>query len=182
METTKNSADRFQLLIKAYERFVPKQFLNLLGKDEIISVQLGDQIEKNMTILFSDIRGFTSLSKQLTPQQTFNFLNSYLSQMESVIMSHHGIIDKYAGDAIMALFPTSADNAVNCANAMRARLWKYNIGRKRAGYEPVKIGIGLNSGLVMLGTIGGSERIVDWLVNHTLKLDMHLDRFIKSKK
>jgi len=122
MKTIKNIANPIELLMRAYERFVPKQFLNLLGKDEITSVQFGDQIEKNMIILFSDIRGFTSLSEELTPQQTFNFLNSYMSQMEPVIASHSGIIDKYVGDAIMALFPTNADDAVNCANAMRTGL------------------------------------------------------------
>ena len=180
METTKKSADRFQLLMRAYERFVPKQFLNLLGKDEITSVQFGDQIEKNMTILFSDIRGFTSLSEELTPQQTFNFLNSYLSQMESVIMSHNGIIDKYVGDAIMALFPASADNAVNCANAMRDQLEKYNIGRKHAGYEPVKIGIGLNSGLVMLGTIGGSERMEGTVIGDAVNLASRIEGLSKK--
>lgn len=180
METTKNSANRFQLLMRAYERFVPKQFLNLLGKDEITSVQLGDQIEKNMTILFSDIRGFTSLSEELTPQQTFNFLNSYLSQMESVIMSHNGIIDKYVGDAIMALFPTSADNAVNCANAMRDRLGKYNIDRRRAGHEPIKIGIGLNSGLVMLGTIGGSERMESTVIGDAVNLASRIEGLSKK--
>ncbi|MBW2596692.1 MAG: bacteriohemerythrin [Deltaproteobacteria bacterium] len=180
METTKNSAERFQSLVRAYERFVPRQFLNLLGKDEITSVQFGDQIEKNMTILFSDIRGFTSLSEELTPQQTFNFLNSYLSQMEPVIASHNGIIDKYVGDAIMALFPASADDAVNCANAMRGRLEGYNIGRKSAGYEPVRIGIGLNSGLVILGTIGGSERMEGTVIGDAVNLASRIEGLSKK--
>lgn len=180
METTKNSVDHFQLLMRAYERFVPKQFLNLLGKDDITSVQLGDQIEKNMTVLFSDIRGFTSLSEELTPQQTFKFLNSYLNQMEPVIMSHNGFIDKYIGDAIMALFPTSADNAVNCANAMRDRLGEYNIDRKRAGHEPIKIGIGLNSGLVILGTIGGSERMESTVIGDAVNLASRIEELTKK--
>lgn len=180
METTKNSVNHFQSLMRAYERFVPKQFLNLLGKDDITSVQLGDQIEKNMTVLFSDIRGFTSLSEELTPQQTFKFLNSYLNQMEPVIMSHNGIIDKYIGDAIMALFPTSADNAVNCANAMRDRLGEYNIDRKRAGHEPIKIGIGLNSGLVILGTIGGSERMESTVIGDAVNLASRIEGLTKK--
>ena len=83
METTKNSADRFQLLIKAYERFVPRQFLNLLGKDEIISVKFGDQIEKNMTILFSDIRDFTSLSEESMTTTKGNGIRFYFSKNPS---------------------------------------------------------------------------------------------------
>ena len=180
METTKNSANRIQLLMRAYERFVPNEFLNMLGKEDITSIQLGDQIETNMTILFSDIRGFTSMSEELTPQQTFDFLNSYLSQMEPVIMSHNGIIDKYIGDAIMALFPASADNALNCANAMIERLGEYNIGRKRAGYEPIRIGIGLNSGLLMLGTIGGSKRMEGTVIGDAVNLASRIEGLSKT--
>lgn len=180
MDITKNSENHIQLLIRAYERFVPNEFLNMLGKENITSIQLGDQIEKNMTILFSDIRGFTSLSEKLTPQQTFDFLNSYLREMEPVIMSHNGIIDKYIGDAIMALFPASADNALSCANAMIERLGEYNIGRKRAGYEPIKIGIGLNSGLVMLGTIGGSERMEGTVIGDAVNLASRIEGLSKT--
>jgi len=152
----------------------------MLGKEDITSLQLGDQIEKNMTILFSDIRGFTSISEELTPQQTFDFLNSYLGQMEPVIMSHNGVIDKYIGDAIMALFPASADNALNCANAMIRKLGEYNVGRKRAGYEPIKIGIGLNSGLLMLGTIGGSKRMEGTVIGDAVNLASRIEGLSKT--
>ncbi|MBD3308633.1 AAA family ATPase, partial [candidate division KSB3 bacterium] len=152
-------ADEQIELTNAYSRFVPREFLRLLEKKSIIDVQLGDHVEKEITVMFADIRGFTHLSEQLTPQENFNFINSYLSQMNQIIREHQGVIDKYIGDAIMALFPTSADDAVKCAIAMLEKLKRYNQGRKRAGYRPIQIGIGLNTGLLMLGTIGDQHRM-----------------------
>ena len=86
------------------ERFVPKAFLSIMGKPSIVSVKLGDNIRLNMTVLFSDIRNFTGQSEQMTPDENFAFINFYLERMGPVIRDHNGFIDKYIGDAIMALF------------------------------------------------------------------------------
>ncbi|PJC02786.1 MAG: histidine kinase, partial [Gallionellales bacterium CG_4_9_14_0_8_um_filter_59_50] len=75
----------------AYSRLVPHQLLSLLQARSIVDVKLGDQVERKMTILFTDIRDFTSLSESMTPAENFEFINSYLSQMEPVISRHHGI-------------------------------------------------------------------------------------------
>ncbi|MBK7685122.1 MAG: adenylate/guanylate cyclase domain-containing protein [Rhodocyclaceae bacterium] len=123
----------------AYGRFVPRQFLHLLGHNDIRNVELGQQVECKMTVLFSDLRDFTALSESMSPQENFNLLNSYLMQMEPVIAAHGGFIDKYVGDAIMALFPDSPDEAVRGALAMLGKLDEYNAGRQRAGYRPVKL-------------------------------------------
>ena len=93
------------------ERFVPQAFLAIVGKPSIVEVELGDNKRKNMTILFSDIRSFTTLSEAMTPDENFAFINAYLERMGPVIRDHNGFIDKYIGDAIMALFE-SADDAV----------------------------------------------------------------------
>ena len=148
----------FQLQ-KAYERFVPKEFLNLLGKKSIIDVQLGDQIQQDMTILSSDIRGFTTISEKMTSQETFDFINAYLGQIEPMIHQHHGVIDKYIGDAVLAVFPTCADDAIQGSIAMLKALEQHNQMLKLAGYDPIQIGIGLNTGRLTLGMIGGQRRI-----------------------
>jgi class 3 adenylate cyclase len=83
-----------------------------LNKSSIVDVELGDQVQLEMSLLFSDIRGFTTLSESMTPEENFKFINSYLSRMEPAITEHNGFIDKYIGDAIMALFSGEADNAV----------------------------------------------------------------------
>lgn len=164
----------------AYSRFVPRQFLHLLGVKDIRAVQLGQQVEQSMTILFSDIRDFTSLSESMSPQENFNFLNSYLVQMEPVIAAHGGIIDKYIGDAIMALFPASPDDALRCSLAMLAKLDEYNAGRERAGYRPIKIGIGINTGIVILGTVGGEGRMDGTVIGDAVNLASRLERMTKE--
>lgn len=144
---------------QAYQRFVPLEFLHLFDKKSILEVQLGDQVEKEMTILFSDIRGFTSISENMTPQDIFDFINNYLGQMEPIILEHHGVIDKYVGDAIMALFPTCVEDAINNSIAMLKTLHQYNQLLKKTACPPIKIGIGLNTGPMRVGTIGGQNRM-----------------------
>ncbi len=163
----------------AYGKFVPHEFLRLLQKESILDVKLGDQVQKEMTILFSDIREFTTLSEVMSPEETFKFINSYLSQMEPVIADHHGFIDKYIGDTIMALFSTDADGAVHNAIAMMKRLGEYNENRKRAGYRPIQIGIGLNTGRLILGTVGGQRRMEGTVISDAVNLASRLEGLTK---
>lgn len=164
----------------AYGRFVPRQFLHLLGHNDIRNVELGQQVECKMTVLFSDLRDFTALSESMSPQENFNLLNSYLMQMEPVIAAHGGFIDKYVGDAIMALFPDSPDEAVRGALAMLGKLDEYNAGRERAGYRPVKIGIGINTGIVIIGTIGGKGRMDGTVIGDAVNLAARMERLTKD--
>lgn len=171
---------RLKLLERTLLHFVPRDLISFLGKASLIDVELGDQIEKNMSVVFTDIRDFTSLSESMSPQQTFNMINSYLSVMNPVISTHHGMIDKYMGDAIMALFPTAADDALAAALAMLTRLNEYNAGRERATYAPIRIGIGVNTGLLMLGVIGGGNRMEGTVLGHTVNLASRLQTLTKT--
>lgn len=164
----------------AYGRLVPHQLLNLLEAKSIVDLKLGDQVERKMTIMFSDIRDFTPLSESMTPAENFEFINSYLSQMEPVISRHRGIIDKYIGDTIMALFAHSADDALSGAIAMLERLGYYNAGRVRAGYAPIQIGIGLNTGVVMIGTVGGLNRMDSTVIGDAVNLTARLEESTKT--
>jgi two-component system sensor histidine kinase ChiS len=163
----------------AYSRFVPLEFIRLLNKKNVVDVSLGDQIEKEMTILFSDVRGFTSLSEMMTPQENFDFINAYLGQMEPVIHQYQGIIDKYIGDAIMALFPSSADDAVKGAIAMLKNLTKYNKLLRRASFQTMKIGIGLHTGWLMLGTVGGQRRMDSTVISDAVNLASRIEGMTK---
>ena len=164
----------------AYGRFVPREFLRFLKKQSIVEVELGDSVAREMTVLFADIRGFTRLSEQMTPEENFRFINDYLSQMEPAISKYDGFIDKYIGDAIMALFPHCADDAIQAAIAMLGRLEDYNrLNRAPKGLEPIAIGIGLNAGPLMLGTVGGSLRMDSTVVGDTVNLTSRLEGLTK---
>jgi len=167
-------------IVRAYSRFVPREIISLMGKDDISNVSLGDYIEKTMTILFSDIRDFTSLSEEMTPRENFAFINSYMACMNPVIARNGGIIDKYIGDAIMALFPVNADNALHCAIDMLAELRSFNKKIKKSGYSSVKIGIGLNTGLMMLGIIGGKHFIETTVISDAVNLASRIESMTKD--
>jgi hemerythrin len=172
--------DDLESLIHSYDRFVPYQLLEMLDKKSILDVELGNHVEKKLTIMFADIRNFTALSENLTPMENFNFINSYLSRMEPVINRHNGIIDKFIGDAIMALFPTCGDDALQCSVALLQEVRRYNEDRKKAGYKPIAIGIGLNTGLSMLGTIGGFTRMEGTVISDAVNLSSRLESLTKD--
>jgi len=164
----------------AYSRFLPHQFLGLLGKTDVSDIRLGDNVETMMTVLFADIRGFTSLSESMTPRENFRFINSYLRQMEPALFRSRGIIDKYIGDAIMALFPTSADDAVRGAIGMLEALRRFNRTRRRSGEPSIRIGIGLNTGPAMAGAIGGPRRMETTVISDTVNLASRLESLTKT--
>ena len=167
-------------LTDAYGRFVPHEFLHFLGYESILEVKLGDQIQKEMSVLFSDIRDFTSLSETMTPAENFQFINAYLSRMEPAITDNFGFIDKYIGDAIMALFDGSADDAVKAGIAMLEELNEYNISRNRPDCPPLQIGIGINTGSLMLGTVGGQSRMDSTVISDAVNLASRVETLTKE--
>ncbi|MBW4681389.1 MAG: AAA family ATPase [Microcoleus vaginatus WJT46-NPBG5] len=167
-------------LNQAFERFVPRQFLQILDKKSIIDVKLGDQVQQEMSVLFSDIRDFTTLSESMNPQDNFKFINSYLSHMEPAITENQGFIDKYIGDAIMALFSGEADNAVKAGIDMLHRLTEYNQHRTASGYVPIKIGIGINTGSLILGTVGGKNRMDSTVISDAVNLASRIESLTKQ--
>ena len=169
-------------MFDSVSRFVPNQFVKLLEKDSIMDVGLGDAMQKHMTVLFSDIRKFTNLSEQMTVDENFRFLNSYLKRMSTPIHNHGGFIDKFMGDAIMALFPESADHAIHSAIEIRKELKQYNKVRARQGYEPIDSGIGINTGFLMLGTVGSSTRLNTTVIGDTVNLAARVEALTKIFK
>lgn len=167
-------------LTDAYGRFVPHEFLHFLGYESILEVKLGDQVQKEMSVLFSDIRDFTSLSETMTPAENFQFINAYLSRMEPAITDNFGFIDKYIGDAIMALFDGSADDAVKAGIAMLEELNEYNISRNRPDCPPLQIGIGINTGSLMLGTVGGQSRMDSTVISDAVNLASRVESLTKE--
>ncbi|GEM_PF-3201957 len=143
----------------AFGRFVPREFLHFLNKESIIDVKLGDNVQMEMTIFCSDIRGFTTLSEKMTPEENFSFINGYLQRVSPVIRDHHGFIDRYTGDGVMALFPRQAEDALSTAIATLQRIAGYNAERRQKGRAPIQVGIGLHSGTLRLGIIGEEQRM-----------------------
>ena len=174
-ERVKRRTAQLQELNTAYQRFVPGEFLNLLMKESILDVILGDQTAQQMTVMFSDIRGWTTISENMTAQESFNFINAFLSRVSPVINAHQGFIDNFQGDGMMALFPESADDAVRAAIAMHEAVAEYNTDREKNGFQPIGIGVGLHIGELMLGIIGHAERMQGTVVADAVNLASRLE-------
>jgi two-component system sensor histidine kinase ChiS len=159
----------------SYERFLPSEFLAFLNKKSVIDVNLGDQVQQEMTILFSDICRFTTLSERMTPQENFNFINSYLKRVSPIIRQHHGFIDKYVGDGIMALFPRTPDDAIQAAIQIEKEVKRYNTHRQRVNYAPIRIKTSIHIGSLMLGIIGEEQRLQGTVISDAVNLASRLE-------
>jgi adenylate cyclase len=162
-------------LTQAYERFVPKEFLGFLNKASITEVKLGDHVETRMTVMFADMRSFTTLSEQIQPEENFHLLNDYFARMDPVVKAHGGFIDKYIGDGIMALFHQDTDAAVDAAIGMIRGMYPFNEKRQLQGFPPIRIGIGLNTGRLMLGIVGGQNRMEGTVISDAVNVAARLE-------
>lgn len=155
--------------------------------EDIDNLGLGGK-KSVVTVLFADIRGFTSLSEKMSAQQVSEFLNEYFSEMEPIITNYNGIINKFIGDAIMAVFgepirdENHPENAVKCAYEMLKRVEKLHKKWEREGKPEIEIGIGINTGEVFVGNIGSVNRMEYTVIGDTVNLASRLESYNKMYK
>jgi len=174
-EKVKERTAELASLNQIYERFVPREFIDLLERESILQIKLGDQISQKMTVMFADIRGWTSLLEKMTPQEAFNFINAYLRRVSPTINECGGFIDQYYGDGVMALFPGTTDDAVRAAVSMQRAVAEYNQERARDGFDPIGIGVGLHLADLMLGIIGSEDRMQGAVVADAVNLAARIE-------
>ena len=160
-------------------RFVPKEFLRYLKKESLVDIKLGDNVQMEMSIFVSDIRGFTTISEKMTPAENFDFINKYLGLVGPVIRDHHGFVDRYTGDGVMALFPRQAEDALTTAIDTLKLLERFNAERKAQGAMPIQIGIGLHTGMLMLGIVGEKERMQGDIFSDAVNLASRIEGLSK---
>ncbi len=178
-QRSEHLAEELQQANTSFRRFVPLEFLQNLKRASITEIALGDQVQRDMTVMFADIRSFTTLSESMTPRETFNFLNSYLKRMGPVIRQHGGFIDKFIGDGLLALFPARVEEALDASVTMYTLLQEYNQQRQSTGYPPVGIGIALNYGTLILGTIGEADRMETTVIADAVNVASRLESLSK---
>ncbi|MDP2140984.1 MAG: adenylate/guanylate cyclase domain-containing protein [Gammaproteobacteria bacterium] len=162
---------------------------DLLGKvvsheiaEELLSktIVLGGE-EKIVTVLFADIKGFTSLCENTPPEKVLTLLNSYLSEITAVIEHHHGVVDKYTGDSVMALFGApltrnnDAQNAIHTALAIQNAMTTLNQANRAAGLAEIDAGIGVHTGLVVAGNLGSQNRLNYTVIGDSVNLSARLE-------
>lgn len=174
LRAIKRQQEAMRTFAQAAYRFVPREFLDLLGKDNIVDVQQGDHTLINMTVMFLDVRSFISIAEALSPSDTLEFVNRLLSWGSEIVRKHNGFIDKYLGDGALILFPGCVDDAVAAAQAIRTALRAHNAARVAAGEQPVLLGMGIHFGPTVIGVVGEAQRleatVIGDVVNSTARL------------
>jgi class 3 adenylate cyclase len=179
-EKLEDSYVRLERLTNEFRLFVPKQFLEMREESDTHTLKPGHRVEEDrLTVLFSDIRSFSTFSEDMSSEETFDFLNDYLRLMEPCITSHNGVIDKFIGDAIMAIFEKPED-AVSAALAMESAIDGFNQKRIERGQFPISSGIGINTGAVMLGLLGTPVRLDSTVLGDTVNVAARLEELTKS--
>ena len=164
----------------AASRFVPSEWLSFLEKEKIADLSLGDHISRTMSVMFSDIRSFTDLSEDMTPGENFEFVNEYLRRVSPVVTRNDGMIVKFLGDGIMAVFPNSPEDAIDAGIATLHEVRRYNQSRRKRSLEEIEVGIGLNTGPMMVGMVGYDKRIQGDAFSDAVNLTSRVESLTKN--
>lgn len=166
---------------KFYYKFVPERFREYLGKEKLTDLSLGDASNRELTVLFCDIRSFSINSEMMTAKENFAFANTIYGKAGPIVREHDGFIDKYIGDAVMALFE-KPDDAVDAG----IDLYKAIVHDPETAHElnvsDINIGIGIHTGMAMIGIVGESERLSGTVISDTVNLSSRLESLTKQYK
>jgi class 3 adenylate cyclase len=132
-----------------------------------------------MAVMFSDIRSFTTLSEKMTPKENFDFVNAYLQRISPGIRAHNGVVVKFLGDGMMAVFPDGVDDAVAAGIDKFKQVQEYNRERKAEGYLPIYVGMGIHVGHLMVGMVGEHNRVQGDAFSDTVNLTARLEGLTK---
>ena len=179
LSEAKEREEAMRLVYEATGKFVPYEFIGSLGHNVITDVRLGDQVEKIVTVLFSDIRDYTSLSEQMSPEENFKFVCSFNERMGPAIRRHNGFINQYLGDAIMAIFPRNAEDALSAAIEMQKEVQDLNRIRASSDLTPIQIGVGMHTGPLIMGITGDENRMDATTISDTVNIASRLESLTK---
>jgi adenylate cyclase len=168
-----------------FGKYVPTELVEEMSKnpEQVVSME-GESRE--MTILFSDVRGFTTISEGLDPKELSQLMNAFLSPLSSVINKHHGKVDKYMGDCIMAFWgaptplPDHARSAILAGIEMQKKLQELQPYYKERGWPEIHIGVGINTGKVSVGNMGSEVRVAYTVMGDAVNLASRLEGITKQ--
>lgn len=172
-----NALARLEAVNSAITRFVPSQILVLLEKNSVEEIQLGENRELAMTVLFSDLRNFTRLTESLSSLESFSLVNQYFGSMAPLIRNRNGYVDKYIGDGLLALFHRPED-ALVAAIEMQQALEQLNTSRPASAH--LAMGIAIHHGVLRLGTVGEHHRMENTVIADTVNTTSRLEGLTKE--
>ncbi len=150
-----------------------------LGRERITEVKLGDLVERIVSVLFTDIRSYTTLSESMTPEDNFRFINGYTRRMGPIIQAHRGFVNQYLGDGIMAIFQHSAEDGLNAMIDMQIKLREYNLERVKKNRSSLAVGMGIHTGPLIMGIIGDENRTDAATISDTVNTASRMEGLTK---
>jgi CheY-like chemotaxis protein/class 3 adenylate cyclase/signal transduction histidine kinase len=174
---------RVSQLCQVYSRFMPKEMISLLDKGDLLELDFGDYHRQTMTVMFLDIRNFTTLAENLTPEDNFNLLGQYLALVTPKILEQGGFIEKYLGDGVLALFPGDGSSAIKAALAILQEVPKFDHEpiEDKIGKQRLDLGIGLHRDDVILGTVGYKARMAGVVISDAVNIASKLQEMTKKE-
>ncbi len=160
-------------------KFVPTAFIRALGHDNIMDVKLGDSAAQEVSVMFSDIRNYTTLSENMTPEENFRFVHAFNQRMGPLIQQNQGFVNQYLGDAIMALFKNSPSDCLRAAVHMQRSLQSFNRERANEALSSIQLGIGLHTGPLVMGIIGDEYRMDATTISDTVNTASRIESLTK---
>ncbi|MFS0555404.1 adenylate/guanylate cyclase domain-containing protein [Brevibacillus sp. 179-C9.3 HS] len=165
---------------EANNRFVPQQFIHFLGKESILDVELGDQVEREMAIMRMSLQSFHAISHQLQPEATFRVINAFLKRFAPIVNENQGMITEYLDPGVLAVYPKEATGALDAAVQMRRTLEVYNEQRAAKGYDPIELRVALHHGPLMLGIIGEATRLEAAIISDHVRLVEKMEKLAET--
>jgi class 3 adenylate cyclase len=176
----KEAAEAERVLNVAMNRFVPNEFIRAIGRDHILDVKLGDQVEKEISVVFTDIRSFTTISESMAPKENFEFVRKYAERMGPIIQRNGGFVNQYLGDGIMAIFQNSPQDALNACIEMQKEIENFNAELKDYSWTPIRVGMGVHTGPLIMGIIGDDQRRDATLISDTVNTAARIESTTKQ--
>jgi signal transduction histidine kinase/class 3 adenylate cyclase len=164
---------------EATNRFVPHEFIRTLGRQSILDLHRGDMVERNVHVMFSDIRDYTALAEDMSPRENFKFVNKLAGRVGPIVKNNHGMINQYLGDTIMMLFMEKADDGVQAGIDILKMIRKFNLESESRSRKPIRLGIGLHSGPLIMGIIGDSMRTDAAVISDTVNTASRMEGLTK---
>jgi class 3 adenylate cyclase len=182
IEEAREREETMKAVQKMTSRFVPFEFLKSLGHKSLMDTAHGDHVENEVTVMFLDIRGYSTLAEKMTPEENFKFVNSFHSRMGPVVRKNNGFINQYLGDGFMAIFPNDANDALIAAIDVLDQLRIYNEERSQKVRDSIQVGIGMHTGPLIMGITGDEERWDAATISDTVNTAARIESLTKFYK
>jgi len=180
MQEAREREDTMRRVHEATIRFVPMEFIESLNRKSLLEVRLGDYVEKEVTVMFMDIRGYTTLAEQMTPEENFRFISAFNGRFNPVIKQNHGFINQYLGDGFMAIFPNQPEDALCAAIDIQRAVRAYNHRNEDRREALIRVGIGMHTGSLIMGITGDKDRWDAAVISDTVNTASRIESLTKS--